>query len=228
MANVELWGAVLGSLFGSVLTTVFYYLLVYLYDRKRPLNLTRKGHWIVSKSFLFAGAIVFAGVFVYSFRCLMNLGQQMDPTDFILVFFLIPFLGLTAVTDYRTQIISNRVLLVMLGIWIVVMSLSLLYRIDETLYLLVSSLSAAALAGLAFLLCYFVTKRQMGAGDVKLAAILGLYLNGSRIVGGILFGLIICLIYSVVQMIRRKMTLKSSLPLGPFLFLGSVLVIVLS
>ena len=77
------------------------------------------------------------------------------------------------------------------------------------------SLAGFGIAGVMFLLpCIF--KKQVGAGDVKLAAVLGFCagLTGSLIV--ILLMGVLMLIYTLLSRGTMFETLKSMIPMGPF------------
>jgi leader peptidase (prepilin peptidase)/N-methyltransferase len=69
----------------------------------------------------------------------------------------------------------------------------------------------------------------LGFGDVNLSGVLGLMLGWPGIVVGlliaILLGGIVSLIYLVILLIVRRYQLFSSLPYGPFLVAGAILII---
>ena len=72
-----------------------------------------------------------------------------------------------------------------------------------------------------------VFQRTDGGGDVKLAFVMGLYLTGERIMGALFYGTVLCCIYSIVQLIRKKLTLKNGVPMTPFLFLGTFITLLI-
>ena len=74
-------------------------------------------------------------------------------------------------------------------------------------------------AGVSMLL----SKGQLGAGDVKLVFVMGLYLPGERIIGAVFYGTLICCVYSVLLLIRKKITRKDGVPMTPFLYLGTII-----
>jgi leader peptidase (prepilin peptidase)/N-methyltransferase len=74
--------------------------------------------------------------------------------------------------------------------------------------------AAAAGAGAFFLAAALLRPGELGMGDVKLAAVLGLYL-GASVVPALLVALLAA---TVVGVAGRR----STLPLGPFLALGGV------
>lgn len=92
----------------------------------------------------------------------------------------------------------------------------------------ISNLTGTLIKGsvffLVFLLLYFLTRGGIGAGDAKLAALIGLSLGIYP--PGYLFlilmsSFIIAALYSLVLLGRRKATLKSKVAFGPFLLIAT-------
>ena len=84
-------------------------------------------------------------------------------------------------------------------------------------------LIAGAAAGLAFLLVVFAYPRGMGMGDVKLAAVLGLFL-GRDVVPALFVAFLVGTLVGAVIMARKGSAegRKTAVPFGPFLALGGV------
>jgi leader peptidase (prepilin peptidase)/N-methyltransferase len=82
---------------------------------------------------------------------------------------------------------------------------------------------AAAAAGGAFLLIALISPNGMGMGDVKLVAVLGLYL-GASVVPALFVALIAGTVVGVAVIARKGMTdgRKTAVPFGPFLVLGGL------
>ncbi|MFC0582014.1 prepilin peptidase [Micrococcoides hystricis] len=89
----------------------------------------------------------------------------------------------------------------------------------------------ALLGALAHLLIYLVlrliSKRAVGMGDVKLAAVLGLYLGWHSLIlvpvavfGAFLLGTL----FSLAGMVAGKLTLKSRIPFGPMMIVATAAV----
>jgi len=87
-------------------------------------------------------------------------------------------------------------------------------------------LIAGAAAGGFFLVAALVYPAGMGLGDVKLAAVMGLYL-GRAVAPALFFALIAGVVVGLVVIARqgRERGRKVQVPFGPFLALGSVLAI---
>ena len=62
---------------------------------------------------------------------------------------------------------------------------------------------------------------------VKLAAVLGWYLGGSLIWFDIVVSLSLAALYSIVQLILKKLNMKDSIPLAPFFSVGTILILLL-
>ena len=80
---------------------------------------------------------------------------------------------------------------------------------------------------LIFLLARIFSRKSVGMGDVKLAAVLGWYLGGSLIWFDIVVSLSLAALYSIVQLILKKLNMKDSIPLAPFFSVGTILILLL-
>lgn len=63
----------------------------------------------------------------------------------------------------------------------------------------------------------------MGAGDIEIAAVLGLWLGFPKVISGLWFAFVIGGIYGTYLLLTKKAKLKSQIPFGPFLILGGVI-----
>jgi leader peptidase (prepilin peptidase)/N-methyltransferase len=93
--------------------------------------------------------------------------------------------------------------------------------------LLQAAIGMAALYGLYFVLA-IVKQGGMGFGDVKLAGVIGLYLGflgwGPLLVGGFL-GFLFGGIGGALAIAARRAGLKSKIPFGPYMVLGTMVAI---
>jgi leader peptidase (prepilin peptidase)/N-methyltransferase len=118
--------------------------------------------------------------------------------------------------DLEHRIIPNRLLAPF-----AVLALGLGLAVDPSY--VPEQLIAGAAAGGFFLAAALAKPGGMGMGDVKLVAVLGLYL-GRAVVPGIFFGLIAGVLVGAVIMARvgRAAGRKTAVPFGPFLALGAI------
>ena len=138
------------------------------------------------------------------------------------------FMTILSAFDYEYKKVPNRVLWMMLIVYVFAAGIYVLSDIANGLAFVFSSVAGSLFAGISFLLCYLISKRQLGGGDVKLAFLLGLYLGGGRIFGAIIYGILCCFVYSVVQLCRHKLGLRDGVPLVPFLYLGILITFIIT
>lgn len=74
----------------------------------------------------------------------------------------------------------------------------------------------------------FLFKNQAGAGDVKLAAVIGLYLGFPKVIYSVFIMSFIMLIYLLILIITKKGGLKTKIALGPFISAGFILALILN
>lgn len=135
-------------------------------------------------------------------------------------------LGVSAalsICDWEIHVVPNYVIMGALLFWTALTGLYVIFFPANGLALMFQSLIGGMIAGLIFFLCYVFSRHQLGAGDVKYAFMLGLYMTGSRMLGCIFYGTLMCCIFSVIQLIRKKITLHDGVALIPFLYLGIII-----
>ena len=157
--------------------------------------------------------------------CCLGIGREVPSYFFRLLEDMLILLAMSifAVTDRKARLIPNRVVLLFLGVWSVLGVGAVISGYERGLAFIGQSIIGGVVGGFVFLLCYFISRGQLGAGDVKLAFVMGLYLTGQRIVGAIAYGVLVCCVYSLIQMARKKLTMKDGVPLAPFLYLGTLI-----
>ena len=124
-------------------------------------------------------------------------------------------LAIITLTDLEQRIIPNAVLAPAAVAAVVITVVG-----DSDL--LVQRLLAGTIAGGVLLLVAMLYPRGMGMGDVKLAAVMGLFL-GRAVAPALLCGFLIGAVYGVgLIAIRGAEARKTAVPFGPFLALGGV------
>jgi leader peptidase (prepilin peptidase) / N-methyltransferase len=140
---------------------------------------------------------------------------QDDPAALALGLVFVAVLAAITLTDLERRVIPNAILLVgaVIGVGIVAATdpASLPERI-----------AAAAGAGGFLLLAALLYPRGMGMGDVKLAAVMGLFL-GVSVVPALFVGIVLGALVGVGLMLRfGPAARKHAVPFGPFLAVGGV------
>lgn len=143
------------------------------------------------------------------------LWQRYGPsTDFALDVLFLAILALIFVIDLEHRLVLN----VVVGPVAVLSILTALIRPG-----LVSALVGAAV-GFTLLLAFFlVYPKGLGAGDVKLAGLIGLMLGWPLILQGLLLGFALAAAASIGLLATRRATLRTYIPYAPFLVVGAYL-----
>lgn len=128
-------------------------------------------------------------------------------------------LVIVAATDLERRIIPNRIILPATGI-------VLLARIATRPAHASEFALAAIVAALAFLIPNLISRAAMGMGDVKLAAFLGAGLGWGAF-AAIAAAFLAVFPFALLALIRGGLSArKSTLPFGPFLAFGALLVLI--
>ncbi len=127
----------------------------------------------------------------------------------------IAMLAVVTVTDLRRRVIPDRVLLASAAVGMPSLALADAGSLP-------AHLAVALFAGAAFLGLAVARPGGFGLGDVKLIAVMGLFLGDAVVAAvlvalltGSLFGLALCLRHGVAA-------IKWTIPFGPFLALGGL------
>lgn len=203
--------------------TAAYYAALLLIDRKRDLELIKNKYFIKSKS-VYAVMILTLATAVY-----MGIKKNTYQNIILYLMSLTILWGTSviAVTDYKKRIIPNKFLLLLIGIWLLLCGGAFIMAVNIGLAVFFSSFVGGVFAGVVFFLCYFISRKQLGAGDVKLAFVMGLLMTGQRIVGPIVYGALLSCVYCIVQMLRKKLKMKDAIPFAPFLYIGTVITLII-
>lgn len=138
-----------------------------------------------------------------------------DPGEIALGLVFVTTLAAITLTDFERRIIPNRVLIVAAFLGLAIAAATDPASLPER------AIAAAAAGGLLFLVA-IAYPRGMGLGDVKLAAVMGLFL-GREVAVAILVALLAGSIVGLAMIARHGASArKQAIPFGPFLALGGV------
>jgi leader peptidase (prepilin peptidase) / N-methyltransferase len=136
----------------------------------------------------------------------------------VVVVFTICTLVVISRHDLERRIIPNRIVV---PAWIAILIAQLALHPHHLLAWLASSFGA----GLFFLVVLLAYPAGMGMGDVKLALLIGAAL-GFKVVGALFLGTLAAGIFAAVMLFKEgSAARKSSIPLGPFLAAGAIVVL---
>jgi len=149
------------------------------------------------------------------FILIFNLSQNLLNTSYWLL--ITSFLIIIFVYDLKHYIIPDKVVFPAIV-------LALIYNLLDTNYLLLNTILAALSASAFFLSIYLISKgKWLGFGDVKLSFLIGLYLGFPNILVALFLAFLIGAIIGLILIAKGRKTLKSIVPFGPFLVIGTFL-----
>lgn len=138
-----------------------------------------------------------------------------DPTEVVLGLVFVATLVAVTVTDLERRVIPNKILLAAALVGLVVVAVGDPSSLPER------AVAAIAAGGTLFLVALAYPK-GMGLGDVKLTALMGLYL-GRNVAPAVLVALLAGSIVGLAMIAREGAgARKRAIPFGPFLAFGGV------
>ncbi len=135
---------------------------------------------------------------------------------------LVGFLVAAAVIDQRTQKIPNRLLIWMLAYRGVTLLVQILLDTDYMKDILMEALLGGLIVCL-FLPVWRFSKGGIGMGDLKLFAVVGLYVGRREILPVMLISLVLAFAVMVWKRIRGKLARGEAISFGPFIAAGTLL-----
>jgi leader peptidase (prepilin peptidase) / N-methyltransferase len=144
----------------------------------------------------------------------------------LVAIFAAPLVVLLA-TDLDQKLLPDLLTLPLIGYAAVVLVLGLSPVLAAREMALVSGLAAGIGAPLLLLISDRVLGGDLGAGDLKLAAAIGLFCGVSRFFAGFLVASVCFAVILLVLIGLRRVGLRSAVPFGPVLIGAGALAIVL-
>lgn len=131
-----------------------------------------------------------------------------------------------AVIDLKLRIIPNLIPIILIGTKMLIFAYELLFEAAKFTGLLMPVMGCL-LCGLFLLLGNKLSKNGIGGGDIKLLVAMGFLLGLYAVFTTLVIALIVCSLFAVTVMLGKKMTIKQSVPFGPFIYAGYTLMCLL-
>lgn len=128
--------------------------------------------------------------------------------------------------DYKSRRIPNSLLLFLLLSRIVILGLECLLYHEHWLSIVMSAGMGFLVGGGLFLVFFLFSRGGIGAGDVKLFAVLGCYM-GAAIFTVIFLAVLLSACYSIVALLLKKVSIKQEIPFAPFVLGGTLIAMIL-
>lgn len=129
--------------------------------------------------------------------------------------------------DYRCHRIPNAVVLSGYAAGLLLLAVELVFQPENALRSLLAALIGASFCLVLLYLLARLTKEGVGMGDVKLLSVLGWLVGLVPALIALFLAMILCALAAVVLLLSKKKSRKDVLPLGPFLFLGYFILIIM-
>ena len=165
---------------------------------------------------------LFAGViFVLVFNLAYPISTLYQYIYVLYLFYISSALIVIFVYDLKHYIIPDKVLFPAIIISLIY-NLAAPFFTAEPVRHIIGAFLAAIIASGFFLIIFLVSKgKWMGFGDVKLAVLMGLMLGFPDVLAGLFLAFFFGAIIGVILMAFKKKSLKSEIPFGPFLIIGT-------
>lgn len=161
-----------------------------------------------------------------------SVAQESPVSAALVLLQLACFLGfgvLLAKQDMVIHRLPNRLVASWLAASLAVIALLGIFRSD--LHGVLMGLLGLLLLGGGYLLLTLASGGAMGMGDVKLAGVLGLnlgYYSLPSLFFATLLAFVLATLWVIGGVVARKLTLKSAVPFGPFMLIGSFIALLMA
>ena len=189
----------------------------------------RRGEGVPRKRVLGSPSLIFAEGTSALFWIFYFLLIQKDaiPGTCLLVFVLLWGLNVLAITDGKWRLVPNEILLLLGLCWLGIGCMGGLLGRECVWTFLWNGFSGACVGGGILGLASWLSHKKLGAGDVKLAFVLGLYLAETGILSVLFYSMIIAGLVVLIQLKRAHFRKNVTVPLVPFFYLGTGLHLIL-
>lgn len=123
-----------------------------------------------------------------------------------------------SIIDFKWQIIPNR--LILLGILAGVLVVT-----PAGLISLVSAAKGFFAGGLLMLIVFFLSLGRLGGGDIKLTAMVGLFVGWRQVLLVVFFSYMVGGLTGLFLLLTKRKKFSDPLPMGPFISLATVITV---
>ena len=133
-----------------------------------------------------------------------------------------------AFVDFKVYRIPNELVLYGLGLRAAVFIYQLIFDFSHLRETMVEDIGAGAILLVASLICVFIMRNSIGAGDIKLFVVIGLCLGLSNIFSAVFFSLVASFFVALFVLITKRKSRKDTIPFGPAIAIGTYTSIILT
>lgn len=131
-----------------------------------------------------------------------------------------------AFIDYRQHIIPNKILCFMLIVRFAIAIAEFIFNFKSAKIEMISCLIAAI--GILLVLCIMrlIVKDGIGFGDIKLFAVLGLFLGLKGVIPAIFMSFVVSFVVSVFLLLSKRKNRKEQIAFAPSILVGTLLSVI--
>ena len=161
---------------------------------------------------------------VNMFCCLILAGYyHADMINIINILLLLSVLWACAAYDIRYEIIPNSILIAGVAARIVLLGIQILMSPQDFAYYAVNAFGACIALLITGEICRLVSRESVGMGDIKLLAMIGLFLGVDSSFYTVMASILVLFVLSVFLLITKKADRNTAIPFAPFLLVGLIL-----
>lgn len=149
------------------------------------------------------------------------------PTKVLKYLFLTGGLIPIAREDWHEKTIPNRWLLYLLFVRLVLIGIEAILYPAAFIDNLIFTLMGGVVSGMVMFAGYVISRHQIGEGDVKLLAIIGMYLGATLNYFVMIAALIIAAVYGGVRVLLKRSGIRDEIAFAPFIAAGMILLLAL-
>ena len=146
--------------------------------------------------------------------------------DFRLVA-LISVLLVAAITDLKSRIIPNKLLLMGSGYWVIWVGICFLSNNEHFFNEMISSVAALVAITIICVICLFILKNAIGMGDLKLMMLMAMLQGALGLCSSLFLSFVFAFVACIFFLITKKKGKKDYIAFAPFAFLGTIVSIIL-
>lgn len=214
IAAMALISLVSGALFVYVLKSEKYKIS----KTEAPLRLTKS-------AVIYGCAAILINFFVSMFIYKSNLQNELYMYKSMS---LLSVIWPVAYIDFKAYRIPNLFIIYGFSVRAVLFIFEIIFKTDTLKSSVISNVAASVIIVAVSLLCTVILKNSIGIGDIKLFALLGIFLGLEGIFGAIFFSLIVSFFIACFVLATKKKGRKDTIPFGPAIVAGTYVAVFLS
>lgn len=139
---------------------------------------------------------------------------------------LVCFMFYIAMIDYKFKLIPSLLIRIMFVVRVAFLLIEIMVYSEYGMQLFISAIGGLVMSFIVMILGYFISRKSLGMGDVRLLTLVGFYLGSSAIYAEMLLAFFLSAIVGLILIALKKMKMRDVMPFAPYVAI-SVLVVVL-